>query len=38
MRAPVPVMLVIYTGIYAFFLISAFLFLGMLLFQERQVA
>jgi len=35
---PVPVVLVIYTGIYAFFFISAFLFLGMLLFQERQVA
>jgi hypothetical protein len=35
---PVPGVLVIYTGIYAFFFISAFLFLGMLLFQERQVA
>ena len=35
---PVPAMLVIYTGIYAFFFIAAFLFLGMLLFQERQVA
>ena len=35
---PVPAALVIYTGIYAFFFISAFLFLGMLLFQERQVA
>jgi len=34
----VPWILVIYTGIYAFFFISAFLFLGMLLFQERQVA
>jgi hypothetical protein len=35
---PVPVILVIYTGVYAFFFISAFLFLGMVLFQERQVA
>ena len=35
---PVPGLLVIYSGIYAFFFISAFLFLGMLLFQERQVA
>jgi hypothetical protein len=35
---PVPGILVIYSGIYAFFFISAFLFLGMLLFQERQVA
>jgi ABC-type transport system involved in multi-copper enzyme maturation permease subunit len=35
---PVPLILVIYTGVYAFFFISAFLFLGMLLFQERQVA
>jgi hypothetical protein len=34
---PVPLILVIYTGIYAFFFISAFLFLGMLLFQEREV-
>ncbi len=35
---PVPGILVIYTGIYAFFFIGAFLFLGMVLFQERQVA
>jgi hypothetical protein len=34
----VPAVLVYRTGVYAFFFIGAFLFLGMLLFQERQVA